>query len=84
MLREVTDTISWRSYPTIDSCNWIDFIDVALPDGATEGMAKHSSRLQPSINVHDPVTAFMLSCFCSKVQLRRDEGSSKPCAVIEA
>ena len=26
---------------------------------ATEGVAKHSSRLQPSINLHASVTAFM-------------------------
>ena len=29
-----------------------------MPDDATEGVAKHSSRLQPSIILHDPVTAF--------------------------
>ena len=33
-----------------------------LPDDATEGVAEHSSRLQPSINLHAPVTAFMFSC----------------------
>ena len=27
-----------------------------MPDDATEGVAKHSSRLQPSINLHAPVT----------------------------
>ena len=32
-----------------------------MPDDATEGVAEHSSRLQPSINVHAPVTAFMFS-----------------------
>ena len=31
-------------------------------DDATEGVAKHSSRLQPSINLHAPVKAFMFSC----------------------
>ena len=30
-----------------------------MPDDATEGLAKHSSRLQPPINLHAPVTAFM-------------------------
>ena len=33
-----------------------------IPDDATEGVAEHSSRLQPTINLHAPVTAFMLSC----------------------
>ena len=33
-----------------------------MPDDATEGVVKHSSRLQPSINLHAPVTAFMFSC----------------------
>ena len=33
-----------------------------MPQDATEGVAEHSSRLQPSINVHAPVTAFMFSC----------------------
>ena len=28
-----------------------------MPDDATEGVAEHSSRLQPSINLHTPVTA---------------------------
>ena len=32
-------------------------------DEATEGVAEHSSRLQPSIKFHAPaVTAFMFSC----------------------
>ena len=31
-------------------------------DGATERVAEHSSRLQPSINLHALVTAFMFSC----------------------
>ena len=33
-----------------------------MPDDATEGVAEHSCRLQPSINLHAPVTAFMISC----------------------
>ena len=28
-----------------------------MPDDATEGVAEHNSRLQPSINLHAPVTA---------------------------
>ena len=32
-----------------------------MPADATEGVAEHSSRLQPSLNLNAPVTAFMLS-----------------------
>ena len=56
-----------------------------MPDDATEGVAEHSSRLQPSINLHAPVTALMFSCSGTQCILpRKDEGSGKPCAVIEA
>ena len=55
-----------------------------MPDDATEGMAEHSSRLQPSISLHAPVTAFMFSCSGTDVLPRGDERSSKPSAVIEA
>ena len=48
-----------------------------LPEEATESVAKYSSKLQPSINLYVPVTAFMFSCFGI------DEGLVKPCAVIE-
>ena len=48
-----------------------------MPDDTTESVAEHSSRLQPLINLHAPVTA----C-CSGIQ--KDEGLSKPCAVNEA
>ena len=34
-----------------------------MPDDATEGVAEHSSMLQPSINLHAPVTAFMFFMF---------------------
>ena len=41
-----------------------------MPDDATErfteGVAEYSSRLQPSINLHAPVTAFMFSCSGTK------------------
>ena len=30
-----------------------------MPDDATEGVTEHSSMVQPSINLHAPVTAFM-------------------------
>ena len=55
-----------------------------MPDDATEGVAKHSSRLQPLINSHAPVTAFMFSFSGTECTNPRDEGSGKPCAVIEA
>ena len=32
------------------------------PVDTTETVAEHSARLQPSINLHSPVTAFMFSC----------------------
>ena len=56
-----------------------------MPDDATEDVAKHSSLLQPSINLHAQVTAFMFSCSGTLCTTPRDEGSGKPCAaVIEA
>ena len=33
-----------------------------MPADTTESVAEHSARLQPSINLHAPVTAFMFSC----------------------
>ena len=33
-----------------------------MPADTTEFVAEHSARLQPSINLHVPVTAFMFSC----------------------
>ena len=33
-----------------------------MANDATEGRARHSSRLQPSINLHVSVTAFMFRC----------------------
>ena len=33
-----------------------------VPADTTETVTEHSARLQPSINLHDPVTALMLSC----------------------
>ena len=53
-----------------------------MPDNATEDVAEHSSRLQPSIKLHAPVTAFMFSCSGTDVLPRKDEGSGMPCAVI--
>ena len=32
-----------------------------MPDDATERVVEHSARLQPSINLHAPITAFMFS-----------------------
>ena len=31
-----------------------------MTDDTTEGLAEHSSRLQPSINLHAPVTPFIM------------------------
>ena len=33
-----------------------------MPADTIETVAEHSTRLQPSINLHAPVTAFMFSC----------------------
>ena len=33
-----------------------------MPDETTETVVEHSARLQPSINLHAPVTAFLVSC----------------------
>ena len=64
----VSSSSSSRGYylwlnPSIESCSWIDFISVAYAADTTEPVAEHSARLQPSINLHAPVTAFMFSCF---------------------
>ena len=32
-----------------------------MPDDTTEPVAEHSARLQPSVNLHAPVTAFMFT-----------------------
>ena len=55
-----------------------------MPDDAIEGVDKHSSRLQPSNNLHAPVTPLMFSCSGTDVLPRRFEGSGKPCAVDRA
>ena len=55
-----------------------------MPADITETAAEHSARLQPSINLHAPVTAFMFSCSGTDVLPQRDEGSGKLCAVIGA
>ena len=55
-----------------------------MPTDTTEAVAEHSARLQPSINLHAPVTAFMFSCSGTDVLPQRDGGSDKPCVVIEA
>ena len=55
-----------------------------MPDDATEGVAEHSFRLQPSIILQAPVTAFMFSCSGTDELPYKDEGSGKPCAVIDA
>ena len=55
-----------------------------MPADTTETVAKHSARLQPSINLHAPVTAFMFSCSGTQCTTPEGEGSGKPFAVIEA
>ena len=55
-----------------------------MPADTTEGVAEHSTRLQPSINLNAPVTASMFRCSGTQCTTPEDEGSGKPCAVIEA
>ena len=55
-----------------------------MPADTTETVAEHSTSLQPSINLHAPVTAFMFHCSGTDVLLRRDEGFGMPHAVIES
>ena len=72
---------------SIGSCNSGDFQFLwHIPNGATETLAEHSSNLQPSINMHAPVEAFICSCSGADVLPRKDKGSgnSKPCAVDRA
>ena len=63
--------------------NWVDLVvSVAyilmMP---LKDMAEHCSKLQPSINLHAPVTAFMFGCSGDDVLPPRREQSSgyKPC-----
>ena len=55
-----------------------------MPADTTETVAEHSPRLQPSINLHAPVTALCSAALVPNVLPRRDEDSGRPCAVIEA
>ena len=55
-----------------------------MPDDDTEGVAEHSSKLQRSLNLYAPVTAFMFSCSGTDVLPQRDEGLGKPYAVDRA
>ena len=55
-----------------------------MPDNATEGVAEHSSRLQPLINLHASDTTYMFSCSGTDVLPQRDKGLGKPCAVDRA
>ena len=56
-----------------------------MPDDATEGVVEHSSRLQPSINLHAPVTAFMLQVIWYTMYYPEGmKARVMTCAVIEA
>ena len=56
--------MSLSVYAIISLCHAIELTLFLwhMPDDATEGVAEHSSSLQPSINLHASVTAFMFSC----------------------
>ena len=53
-----------------------------IPDDATESVTKHSTKLQPTINLHAPVTIFVFSISGPEVLPQMDEGSGKPSAVV--
>ena len=56
-----------------------------IPDDATDNVAEHSTRLQPSINLHALVTAFNVQLLWYPMYYSEGfEGSGKPCAVIGA
>ena len=55
-----------------------------MPVDATEGVAEHSSRLQPSSICMPQLQSLCSAALVPNVIPRRDEGSGKPCAVIEA
>ena len=57
----VTDTISWRGHRDKSHAIELTLFLWHMPDDATEGVVEHSCRLQPSIYLHAPVTAFMFS-----------------------
>ena len=61
----VTDTILWQGHHDSHAIELTYFC-------GNDGVAEHRARLQPSINLHAPVTAFMFSC--SGTQCTTQEG----------
>ena len=57
MYGNVTNTVFGQGHLNSHSNKWTLFL-WHMPDDATEGVAELSSRLQPSINLYVPVTAF--------------------------
>ena len=53
---DVNDIISWWSHHDSHAVE-LTLFPWHVPDDATEDVAEHSSRLQPSINLHARVTA---------------------------
>ena len=47
---------------TTESCIELILFLWHMPADTTKGVAEHSTRLQPSINLNAPVTASMFSC----------------------
>ena len=79
----VQDTIFGLS-PTKESCNWIDFISVAYASWYhwNCGLIQHKAA---TINQLACLSySFYLAALVPNVLPRRDEGSGKPCEVIEA
>ena len=50
----------------------------------SEGVAEHSCRLQPSVNLNAQLQPSCSAALVPNVLPRRDEGSGMPCAVILA
>ena len=80
----VIDTIFWLS-PSIESCNWIDLISVAY----ASWYHWNCGRTQRKAATINQLACPSLQPLCSadrvpNVLPQWDEGSSKPCAVIEA
>ena len=78
----VTDTISWRCHhDRIMQLNRLYLCGICQMMPLNVWPHIYSSRLQPSIKLHAPVTTIMLSC-CSGTYVlsRRNESLSKPCA----
>ena len=80
------DTIFWLS-PSIESWNWIDFISVAYASWYhwNCGQTQHKAATINDQSICMPhLQPLCSAALVPNVLPQRDEGSGKPCAVIEA